>query len=111
MPGLAGSMMGTLARTAGYALEFRLFTKWFSPRVPTYGGWFRILGFIHPVAALVSLIPAVGGVSSLTYRFAQEVIATIEITRIKAYIALVIPLIVEFAYLVVYKNVIPASWY
>ena len=91
--------LGGLARTLGSvactALAYRIVAKRFSPMAPSYGSWFRVLGFTTAVCVPIALVPFVGWYTSIFYNFVLNVVATSELSCTKIRVALTIALIAE----------------
>ena len=65
----------------------------FNPLAPSYGGWFRALGFIILASTLIAFVPIVGGFISMIFGYCCTVVAMSEFSRTPVYGALFIVII------------------
>lgn len=80
------------------ALAFRIVAKWFNPKIPSFGGWFRVLGFINLTVVIIALVPYFGFLMSILFNWVQKVIATSEMTSTRNSKAFTIVLISQLLF-------------
>ena len=80
-------LIGTVAYGA---LVLRIASKLFNPMAPSYGGCFRVLGFIILAYSLLAFVPIVGGLISMIFLYCCIVFAMSEFSRTPVYGALFI---------------------
>ena len=75
------------------ALVLRIASRLFNPMAPSYGGWFRVLGFIILASIFIAFVPIVGGFISMIFVYCSIVVAMSEFSRTPVYGALSIVII------------------
>ena len=75
------------------ALALRIASRLFNPRAPSYGGWFRVLGFVMLASSVLVFVPIVGGLISMIFGYCCIVVAMSEFSRTRVFGALFIVII------------------
>ena len=80
------------------ALAFRIIAKWIKPKAPSFGGWFRVLGYINLAVAVIALVPYIGFLTSILFNWVNKVIATSEMTNTRKSKAFTIVLVSQLLF-------------